>query len=534
MFSLFSASAEGQKRPLYIVFLESSGHQLTLPTGRMRASSLFFWVATAAVAMAVLPSLGLGAPSSINCQAVWSGPSSDNDILDCLKDSDRIRSHWRNYIYPGFAALILLFTIVGMPVVFLCRCCGCCCCKCCLTTKDIRGSRCCLWGWTVVALLWSACVCVLIIVGVYYSVKTFDDTLSVVVDKPLDYISGTRDQIMNLLTDYSQDPPVAPSIDLSAFDKVDTTIREKIETFRNDSTPYYDAVKITSYVLGSVGVALILLIVPFACCQCSGCCPVLFSVLYWLFAILYSVVAVALLLLMYFVQTGCGEVSLQYRREPGVVQWLLVPWCEKEFNFQSARTEVTAEMTKAAGKACDELLNYCDPSDNFNVAEPKKIFVCGNDLSSSTQCTTIEFVTDVILNTYVKPIMNNALCTNTTGWSYREDCTLAECASRCQNYENPDLQAKTWSQETLNVAKFAQNASSAVSLLTPMMDCNFILDTFMDSVESPTKSGSSNCSMMQASAMMLGTGFFLGSLTFILGVYILHRGSDIWGAKEDK
>lgn len=505
---------------------------------RLRSSTLAMvcLAAAALVAALSLAATPAAAQRSLGCEAVWSGPSKDNDFLDCVRNMDRVGSHWRFYMYTGFAAVLFLFTIFGVPIIYCCRCC---CCESCITTTNPARSRCCLWIWIVIAIIWACCVCVLIAFGSILMMDTANSTVDDIRVGPLGYFRDTKVEIVALLTDYSVVPPVEPSLDLSEFDEVDVQISEKLDTVQDNYFKYFKIARIVAICVGVVGVVCMLLIIIFACCGCGGCCPVCFSVLYWVFAIIFSLLSIVFTVGIYAGGIICGEVTLQYKREPGIMQWFVVPWCENQFNFRTLSADIDIELAAACTSACDELLTYCDNTNVYNIiGDPNRIFTCGKGLTSSTQCISLDFVAEAVLTSYAKEEVSNLLCTDTTGWTYQERCTPRECQTRCVDYATPPMEAKTWSKQIVQAANFGLNVSTALSYAIPMLDCNFIMDKLASAVEMEKSAegytfakadGVANCSNLYASMIMLGTGFFVGALMFLLGIYILHQGSWIWG-----
>ncbi|KPA82684.1 hypothetical protein ABB37_02508 [Leptomonas pyrrhocoris] len=482
------------------------------------------------------------AQRSLECQMVWTGPSASNDLVDCLGNNKRIGAEWRYYLYPGFAALIFIFTLFGLPIVFCCRCCSCC--QRCVRPKGItdRGvAQCWLWMWIVIAVLVACAVCVLLVYGVILLTQSADKILHDARHVTVAYFVDTRSNITTLLTDYSKNPPVLPDVDLSAFDVVTDKIGSNIDTIRSDYFKYFRLAEIVVCCVGGVGVALMLCMLIFACCRCTGCCPVAWSALYFIFAIIFALLSVVFTVSIYAMYAGCGEVTLQYKREPGVFQWYLVPWCDDEFDFRGLRTQVSDLETTAAKSACEELLKYCDTTDVYPGTDKNHVFMCGKGLTNAETCKTLDDVVEVIQATYAKTILTNTLCKNQTGMKYLEKCTVAECAERCVDYTHPDIAAKKYANDIIVAAGYAANVSTALSYVHPLLECNFIIDKVANTIEMP-KFGSSfttdkddvhYCSAVRSASVMLGTGFFVGALMFILGIYIMHRGSWVWGEMHE-
>lgn len=512
------------------------------------------WVALLGLLLLAVVATSAQAQRSLECQRVWAGPSDANDILDCLGNRDRIGYQWKYYVYPGFAALIFLFCLFGLTTIFICRCCGCCCCSCMDWVKPKREedrikARCWLWMWIIFAVLWACGVCVLIIYGADLMMKTANRTLDDIEGGPVDYFIDTKNTALELLTDYSVSPPSKPDVDTSAFDDVETQVRDKIRMVRDDYFKYFKIASIVSYCVGGVGVLLILFLVVFGCCRCGGCCPTLFSGLYFFFAIIFSLLAILFTFSIYVAGAACGEVTLQFKREPGLAQWYLVPWCESQFDFKGLRDDIEAQVTTASNDACRQLLDYCDNNEDYSISLSgsisTKVFMCGEGITAATDCSSLDKVVDVLLASYAKPILNNMLCVNTTGWEYQEKCTLEACSQRCQDYTTPDIKARTWTADVMKKAEYATNASMALSYIMPLLQCDFIIDKLASSIEledpsegftfslSSTETAS-HCSNLRVSTVMLGCGFFVGSLMFIIGIYVLHRGSWVWPpASED-
>ncbi|CBZ25729.1 conserved hypothetical protein [Leishmania mexicana MHOM/GT/2001/U1103] len=476
------------------------------------------------------------AQRSLACETVWKGPSSNNSLLECLGNTDRIRSQWPYYLYPGFAALVFIFTVIGLPIVF--------CCHCCRYGKayerpnaeaELGVARCCLWMWIVISVLVACGVCVLVVYGSVLLEQAAKQIVHDTEHRTLDYFNNTRANITMLLTNYSADPPIPPSIDFSAFDAVNETITHYVHLARDNYLKYFRTAEVVACCVGSIGVFLMLCMLIFALCRCSGCCPIAWSCLYFVFALAFALLAVLFTICIYVLSAGCGEVGLQYSRAPGVFQWYLVPWCEKEFNFQALQAQVQTQEQQVSQSACAQLLNYCDNDPVYSLEKKDHIFMCGNGITDKSQCNSLDDVVDVVIDTYVKPMLTNTLCVNQTGMEFLEKCTVQSCASRCVDYDALDVYAKTYSIQILQASDFAVNASTALSYVWPLLDCNFIIDKGTNTIETRNYNVSfttqsdyvRSCSAVRTSSVMLGTGFFVGALMFILGIYAIHRGASI-------
>lgn len=508
--------------------------------------SLWRLLAGAALLLLAAAPLLAQAQRSLECQQVWTQPSSSNDLLVCLKNGDRIKSQWRYYVWPGLAVIIFLFILIFVPILFCCRCCCANCCSGCIqpsTEKARKRARCWLWMWFIFAILWACCVCVLVIYGASLVMSSSSGILDDLEYKTLDYFVNTKNSVVELTTNKAVNPPTPLAIDLSPFDDVDDQIRDKVHIIRNDYFKYFRTARIVSYCIGAVGVVLMLLLIFFVSCQCGGCCPLLFSLVYYVFGVIYALLAVVFTLLTYVLSAGCGEVTLQYKREPGVFQWYLVPWCEGEFNFQQIRSDLAAEVLSASQQACEQLLTFCDNFPEYPNGNPDIVFNCGNGIVAKTECTTLDFVFDTVQKTVAKPILTNTLCANNTGMEYFKPCTIDECAQRCVDYEHPAITPRTWATDVSKYTQFAMNASTALSFVTPLLQCDLLVDKIASAVATVRSAGgdelysaemtASHCSTMHTGIIMLGAGYFVGALMFLVGVYVLHRGSFVWNDHKD-
>ncbi|EPY23405.1 hypothetical protein STCU_07727 [Strigomonas culicis] len=476
------------------------------------------------------------AQKSLECDNVWSGPSNSNDLFDCLKDTDRIRSQWQYYLWPGFSVIILLFIVFGITIVCCYRCCCCCCCTyCCVECVNPQeeahraSARCSLWLWVIFALLWAMGTCVVIILGADALMKAARSAINDMEANSLQYINNTKVTVDALLADASAHNT---NVDLSIMDDIITEFGGILSTIKGYFT-YFQTVRIVTYCVGAVGVALMLLVAVFAACRAGSGCSVCFSFLYGLFAFAFSLCAIALTVVVYALTASCGEVHLQFTRDPGILQWFVVPWCEDTFNLTSLHVQLKESVVNASESACAELLTYCDATDETYDASSddkrNRIFMCGRAITKKTECMDLDTVVEVINATYAKPVLTNMLCVNAQLTNNElHTCTLERCATDCVNYDTPSIQAKSWSTSVVNSAAFAENATRAFSLVEPILSCQYIVDNLASNFENPFISGGKNCSALRSSSIMLATGFFVGALMFIAGIYVLHRGSWIW------
>ncbi|KEG05401.1 hypothetical protein DQ04_22371000 [Trypanosoma grayi] len=180
------------------------------------------------------------------------------------------------------------------------------------------------------------------------------------------------------------------------------------------------------------------------------------------------------------------------------------------FDFRAINQQVAEAESGFSMDACKELLESCD---NSEVVTPKPL-QCGGGITAASQCPDFDTVADVLGSTLVK---NYTMACPTPG----ESCSLTECAASCR-----DNRTKEIATGILTVAAQSRNASIAVSYAKPLLECNFVIDELLGAL--------SMCNDLKTGTLMLGVGFFVGGLMFGLAIYIMFRGSCIWGDHTTK
>ncbi|KAF8295700.1 hypothetical protein TcBrA4_0069940 [Trypanosoma cruzi] len=202
------------------------------------------------------------------------------------------------------------------------------------------------------------------------------------VSGPLDYFNSTAERVLDFASDWStgeRKPLDAIPLDLSDF----TTVHEQAMGFIALARRYYfdylDKVSIATFCVSSVGLVLIILILPFACCHCCiPCFPLILSCLYWVTGVLFAVLGTVVSVLAYATTVGCGELELQYTRQPGVFQWYAVPYCQRQFNFSNINKMIREKELELSREACNQLLGVCESvTPGETAAEPMKLLAAG-------------------------------------------------------------------------------------------------------------------------------------------------------------
>ncbi|RNE96923.1 uncharacterized protein Tco025E_09602 [Trypanosoma conorhini] len=314
------------------------------------------------------------AQHSLECQNVWKGPDADNDIVACLSNKDRLIGQWRLLVLPVMNVVLLAVLVLSFPLLFLCvLCCRCCCVP--DTLGSTKRARCCMWLWMSYALIWSAVMFYLVFFGAGLLIKTAPRLMDDTVSGPLTYFNFTAEKVLDFASDWSTGE--RKQLDALPLDLTDfTTVHEKAMGFVDMARQYYfnylDKVSLATYCVSSVGLVLIALILPFACCHCCiPCFPLVLSCLYWVTAVLFAVLGATAGVLAYVATVGCGELELHYARQPGLAQWYAVPYCQRKFNFTNINGMIREKELELSKGACEQLLGVCEPLNETNVLPSK-------------------------------------------------------------------------------------------------------------------------------------------------------------------
>ncbi|CCD17660.1 unnamed protein product [Trypanosoma congolense IL3000] len=143
-----------------------------------------------------------------------------------------------------------------------------------------------------------------------------------------------------------------------------------------------------------------------------------------------------------------------------------------------------------------------------------KPLACGRTITKPEQCRTLMDIATLIDGARIKKLI--PVCPpNAPG------CTLAECAAGCTHEKIKEVAVKV-----TKVSGAVASLSGGLSLVRPLLEFDFIADTLLTALP--------NCGDIYGSVLILAVGFFLGGLMFGLCVYILLRGSCIWGERQTK
>lgn len=463
-------------------------------------------------------SLTVSAEASLKCYEVWDGPSSTNDVGDCFTDGKRLKSEWKVFILPAIA-LIFAISLVTWIACLYCFCCPVCCCGEYLsrTKSRIKRRKACLSGLT--ALPVAICVTVLILTVFFVSFSEANDLVYSFNHHAMGYLKDVQTELQQYLSDYTTNPPTASSLDFSAFDKVfnkagniSSDVQHHLnEVFLPGTVSFVGlGVLILAFVIAAMIVSQIFCCVWWAvCCSCFN----------YIIAVIFALLFLGSTALVYVVRVFCGETVLQYERKPGVFQWYVVPWVQKEFDFDSLQSAVKNSDESAADKACSGVLSACEEESGTTTTKP---FVCPEDLTSSTDCTSVQQVSTFISETHLKSSLLETDCPSPEG-STTWTCTVEECVTACvsESVQNAAISLMT-------LLEVAENTSTALTLVEPLLEPNYLVDLMLSVFESKATSPfaayshgeEKRCMDFYISSAVMCVAFLVGSIILLIALCV--------------
>ena len=193
----------------------------------------------------------------------------------------------------------------------------------------------------------------------------------------------------------------------------------------------------------------------------------------------------------------CDEVSAQFERRPGVLQWYAVPWCNQSGLVEDVMEKLSAVQPRILRRSCDTLRGMCDSqSGNYNY--DNAFFYC-----QVGSCATIGEVLNIIAGTAVKPGIQDETCGG---------CNVTKCAFNCTT--SPILSRALAFNDSLWDYYRVQNSIDKV--LVPWMDCNKLIDRVLSNVDF--------CSHLPQGFNLLAISATIAGLSLALGIVVLFMG----------
>ncbi|CUG07335.1 membrane-associated protein, putative [Bodo saltans] len=332
-------------------------------------------------------------------------------------------------------------------------------------------------------------------------------------EKAIDVISGLSDQIKTVLTNTSSNPSSYYSpVNDSTFSSVDNIIekfQDGYNTYVNDYQTYVtNAIRIGMNCLGAVPFVFFILLPIYASKDdCRRIWPWCTTCIYFVFAVVFSLLGVVFLFLAVAFQTSNGEIQRQYAREPGVFQWYVKPYCQDQSAFSDMITGFNTAEQQYASSFCQALTQNCSSGAAYDSTTPDINFVCDGLTSTNyaSVCTSFATATSVLGAMVVKT--GSPACTS---------CTFSTCSTQCATDSER-------SSATTTMYLFAATAgfNRAGSIASPLNDCNYLLDIGANAV-------SRGCPQLRDSSYLVGFGCFAAGILFSAGIVVLFRGQKVF------
>lgn len=455
---------------------------------------------------------------TLHCNDVWESPSGDNSLIQCLTDGDRLKGQWVAFIPPVVALLFVIALLTCIPC-FYCNYCTCCCCgkRVSVMKSHITRRKACLSGLTIFPL--ALCVLIFLVLVFYVFFSSARDVTDVVQNDLLRYLRSLKTDLIEYLTDYTQSPPKPPSLDTEALDDFMSTVNETTAIAQQLLNVVFipsGVVALAFGILILVFVLISMLVTQHVCCAAWAC---LCGCITYLLAVVCAIILLAGTILTYLLLVLFGETELQYERWPGVFQWLVVPYIEEKFAFGDLQNTVRTTEEEASQNVCTGISAVCEDETGTTTTKP---FVCPDALTTDSGCSSIQQVSSIISETYLKPDLVDTVCPapeGSTDWM----CTVEECATACV-----ETTVKTVAVGLMSLSAVAVNASTALSLVQPLLQPNYLVDLMLSTIESKATSPLamyshgqiSNLSNVSVFSIALCASFFVSAIVLLIALCV--------------
>lgn len=480
------------------------------------------------------------AQATFECERVWSGPSADNSITDCVADPNHLVSLVQDPTrlqYGGgivIAIMGLVWWMIVCPCVTICRYC----CRCFgsyrrrpgaffggaewdetpeFVKQDAYDPNCVrIVFWLPFALAICCAAPMGLLIGGGEQVQVAYDGIFADVGGLATWLDGKSGGIQTAMT--RSDGTLIPPLTIDYFVTINASVadlRSSLATTKSNYQYIVTMARDVGVAVGCVPLFFFILNAVFAIFSCRTCLPLINSFFFFVLIIIFGVVAIIALPISLILRDACGEVNA-YRdgRKPGIVAWYVVPTCKRTLPFDSFKNTIDRAERENSVKACTELMKICK-SDSivWNPADPKRVFFCDGLTNATRQCTAFANVSNYINTTKIcTPIVGGYGCTEGAS----SECTFRKCASGC----NPqDLQdAARTAIDAMDMAAAALRAFN--EFVRPVLDCEAILDVAIGAFAS--------CDKVQLSLWYLGTGALLFQILSGGGLVSIWVGQKRW------
>ena len=508
----------------------------------------------ATITVAVLAAAVAAKPDN-PCTRSWTGPSVNNS-LECKVIDDG--EPWQTAVNPyigtivGVAAPFVLGLLVCMscPFVFCARY-GC---MCCGGWKQRPGTGCCACGdeWdlraeeeregaysdtevmcnkgTAALLAVVAVVAVVVaVMGQGQLVSGIDELKTGVLDL-INWATGIATRVIDSIV--GPDPNASLPSD---FARTISEQRARIRDFNTSVTNSETRQTIDKHLkqaveaAGVVGFPTILpaavlvlgLVAAFVGVQ--TCCPACIVCLCFLLILPVGIIATVFQAVDVPFSLVCAELDAQTAKQPGFLQWGVVPQCNKTNPADKLDDELTKQQQRLAGDLCVDLRVLCDTATTYDpVGASGRYFTCSANVTGvPLNCTTVAEVERLLDDMRVKlgvPGTCNASSPGGVG-----NCSVENCATYCA----PGSDLGNFSTEVMDGTAMINRFNATFrDLVLPWMDCNRLLDHIISHI-SPL------CGTLHGGTKMVGMAFLITEACLFVGITVYFMGQKRFFRRKD-
>lgn len=371
---------------------------------------------------------------------------------------------------------------------------------------------------TVITFLVSWIAVVFVAVGYSYLSSTAQFLLREMKSSILNWIRDTMLDVQKevVLEDGSYIPPLTEATFTPVYEVYDWL--NDWHQYMTETYDEYDAnVQLGFILVASVPSGLFLVTIFVAYCNVRRVVPKACACLFFFLGAVCGIIGVLLLSIGVLGTAVCGEITLQDRKLPGILQWSIVPQCEEQLFLKSLQNDLRNMEAEKARDACTTFDEVCGPGEVYNYTKSDELFKCdflspenGVDPAIDTKCSTLVDSIAIIESGVMKT--GNPICVNCND--------IYDCATRCT-----DPYVKNMSYNTVQSIQMGKNASRVLTKLLPVLDCDGLLTRLFLPLR--------RCTDFTFGAFCVGCGACWAVILFMWEIILMLRGSKVFFDRDD-
>lgn len=499
---------------------------------------------------------------SFGCEGVWRGPSADNNLVECILNTERIQGQLKYFSLAIISLVLLVLLFVLLP--FLICAMGkwwvfrdpitraspfgeVCSAKVEVSRKR-RRYQIVMTLFVAIVFLSTTAAFICLTFGSVSLQKTVMNTDYLLSSGPVAVFRSHVIMITNLI----KRTPIA-DIDLSFLSDIEDDITTGVDEARQK---YFWIMNLLMGIFIGAGCASFFLIgallVVTALWRDSLVLSRSTTVVVYIFAVVFMLLSVAMAVVAVFLSSLCGEIVVQSAREPGVGQWYLVPLLNSFFSLGSLLENTKERVQQALLRACDDLANSSACKNNPTCQLALKLGSCSRIIPKEYSTSSI-LALSTVAAAPISDMMNSSIrlhdakyplgttqvsspgglrCLSTQHEGENSSGTFS-CSTTGENEGDvSDLEFSFPSLPSGDKYKMevVENISTAFSYLKPLINPNFLLDFVLAVLQTPTQPkthmfyslhSSDDCSKLRQGVWGVAAGFFVGALTFTMMLLVI-------------